>query len=110
MARVQRYRWEYDRGRIPLERLREILGQFRFKDDYGRLWMPGVNSNSWYMWENGRWTLYAPPETLNLPSYEERIEAFKARSSENASFCISCGQRLRAGATFCQRCGQPVQL
>ena len=112
MSKLGQFRRQYDQGSISFERFREILRQFRFKDDYGRLWMPGVNSNNWYMWENERWVVYAPPETLILPTYEERVEAFKARPTivaADARFCMTCGERARVGAKFCQRCGQPVQ-
>jgi zinc ribbon protein len=115
IRRLEAFRRQYGQGSITLAGYREILGQFRFKDDNGRLWAPGANSSKWYMWEKGNWNAYTPPGLLTLPTDDERLDTFKARQSRNpvASgllFCANCGKQLTEGARFCSTCGASYQF
>jgi hypothetical protein len=114
ISRLEVVRRQYAQGSITSGKYRDILATFWFKDDHGRSWAPGANSNNWYVWDKGSWSARAPPAILTLPTDDERLEAFKARQpripvASSQLFCANCGKQLAEGASFCSNCGAPYQ-
>lgn len=84
----------YQEGRITADDAeRYLTGQY-LVDKAGRFWIPGLHSEKWYSFENGRWSVAENP-----PPEEELL-----RLDRNPATCDACGQTVEKGWT-CPDCG-----
>ncbi|GAB4574445.1 MAG: hypothetical protein Kow0077_21050 [Anaerolineae bacterium] len=69
-AQVARLRAMYRRGEITREALQAELKKLMILDDQGMWWMVGLESNTWYRFENGQWVEAPRPRLVGAEAVD----------------------------------------
>jgi hypothetical protein len=68
-------------GKITEEEFEVKVRDLLFRDDEGRYWTVGAQTEKWYRYEDGEWVQDSPPSTLERAEEEERVPRGKAEET-----------------------------
>jgi len=73
---------EAEAGTITEEEFEVRVRKLLFRDDEGRYWTIGAQTEKWYRYESGEWVQDSPPSTLEPAEEEESAPQEKAEATE----------------------------